>query len=169
MKWYIKLIGIFGATVLLIACQKGKASNGVDLRPKAFHKHSCAACGMIIREQSAPRGQIVYRGGKHHFFCSISDMMTTLEMPSRHGKPLAVYTEVMDPHVHPNKFVTAGQTWVKATDAHYLLGYKKVRVMGVPVLVYQTKQDAQQIAKKYKASVYSWQNFLPAWRKARDK
>jgi nitrous oxide reductase accessory protein NosL len=60
-----------------------------------------AVCGMLVREQSAPRGQVVHRDGTRFFFCSLGDMLVHIGAPFPHGRPQAIFVEVLKPEEDP--------------------------------------------------------------------
>lgn len=140
-------------------CSRGAgAIASVDLQPEAIDGHECGACGMIVREQSAARGQLVHRDGTRQFFCSIGDLLAYLEAPSPHGAVLATFVETLDPGTDPREFSVAARPWVPAASAHYVTGVPKPRVMGRPVLVFETEGQARSVGERYSGTVVSWQS-----------
>jgi nitrous oxide reductase accessory protein NosL len=117
----------------------------------------CAACGMIVRDQPPPHGQVVYHDGTRAFACSIADLVQTLAVPSGHGSPERIFVEALSADVVPAEITpkTPG-TWVDATSASYVLGVARPGVMGTPVLVYAARADAERAAGRYNGHVVSW-------------
>jgi nitrous oxide reductase accessory protein NosL len=103
-----------------------------------------AVCGMLVREQSAPRGQVVHHDGTRFFFCSLGDMLVHLGGPSPHGRPEAVYVEVMEPEEDPMQSHTGEHPWLPAEDAIYAVGVERQRIMGEPVLAYANREHAER-------------------------
>ncbi len=155
--------------LFLFGCKKEQHQAPVQTKAQNFKGDSCAACGMILREQSSPRGQVVHRDGKRAYFCSISDMLSYLEAPSPHGRAKAIYVEFLSPKANPKTFATASRPWLAAEKAIYVLGVAKPRVMGVPILTYETERQARYIAQKWKGKVFRWKQLKPAWKKLRAK
>jgi copper chaperone NosL len=153
----------------LVHCQKDQGKAVISLEAQAIHTHACAACGMIVREEPSPRGQVIHRDGKRVFFCSLSDMLTYLETPSPHGKARMIFVEGMNPKTDPLVFSPKTEPWLAASKATYVLGVKKTRVMGVPILSYEKKADAEIWAKQYKGQVVTWEALRPAWQKLRGR
>jgi nitrous oxide reductase accessory protein NosL len=108
----------------------------------------CAACGMVVREQPAPRGQVVHRDGTRVFLCSLGDLAQYLQSPSPHGDATDVFVEVLTPSEEPTKKDTAEHAWVRAADAHYVVGVARPGVMGRPVLAYRSPADAEAAQKR---------------------
>jgi nitrous oxide reductase accessory protein NosL len=149
------------AALVLIgaACSRGSSSAAeVDLHAEHIDGQECGACGMIVREQSAARAQLVHRDGTRHFFCSIGDLLAYLEAPSPHGAVRATYVETLDPVADPREFSVAPRPWVPAESAHFVTGVAKPRVMGRPVLVFETAEAASAAAKQYGGTVVPWRD-----------
>jgi copper chaperone NosL len=146
-------------------CQKQQGTSTQPLTAIKLEGHACEACGMIVREQPIPRGQAIHRDGKRVFFCSLSDMLSYLQTPSPHGKAQAIYVEALEPSADPLPFATTLRPWIPAQEASFVLGVKKDRVMGTPLLSYASPADAQRWAKQHNAQALSWDALLPAWKK----
>ena len=101
-------------------------------------------CGMLVREQSAPRSQVVHRDGSRFFFCSVADMLVHLSAPSPHGRTEAVFVEVMEPEEDPMLSHTGVHPWLPVEDAVYVIGIERRGVMGEPVLVYADRSEAER-------------------------
>lgn len=163
-KYFLFCLSI---SFFFMQCKKNDTQQPVSLKAMPIKGHSCESCGMIVREQSSPRGQIVHRDGKRSYFCSLSDMMNYLENPSPHGKVLAIFVESMDAKIDPLVFDTKPQPWLPASQGTYVLGVKKTRVMGVPILSYKDPKDAHLWGQKYKGKSVSWTALHDAWKHAR--
>jgi nitrous oxide reductase accessory protein NosL len=153
MKWGIVAL----ALVMAAGCSKKETAEGVESAEAAELEshHECAACGMVVAEQSAARAQAVHRDGTRQYFCSIGDMLAYLDTPSPHGKIVATYVETMDPSADPTALSLVPRPWKAADQAAYVTGLKK-RVMGKPVMVYDTEAQAQAVAEKYGGAVVTW-------------
>lgn len=149
---------VVAALVLIGAgCSRGGSSAGeVDVHAEHIDGQECGACGMIVREQSSARAQLVHRDGTRHFFCSIGDLLAYLEAPSPHGAVRATYVEALDPGADPREFSVEPRPWVSAESAHFVTGVAKPRVMGRPVLVYETAEQARAAATQYGGTVVPW-------------
>jgi len=122
----------------------------------AFGGAECGACGMVVREQPAPRGQLVYHDGTRVFFCSLGDLVQYMQSPSPHGSVEQVYVEVLDPKADPHQPSTAPRPWEDADRAAFVLGVKRGHVMGEPVLAYASKSAAEAVAKRYGGRLVTW-------------
>lgn len=140
------------------ACSKhqDKGTATAAATPEAIGASECRACGMVVREQPAPRGQVVYADGERAFFCSIGDMVHYLETPSPRGAPTRVFVEALTPNEDPKQTNTSEHPWIAATDAHYVFGVAREGVMGKPVLVYASKEESSAAAARYGGHVLDY-------------
>lgn len=137
--------------------------------PAALSDQEDAVCGMLVREQSAPRGQVVHRDGSRFFFCSIGDLLVHLSAPSPHGRADDVFVEVMDPSEDPGRAHTGEHAWLPVDEAVYVVGIDRPGIMGAPVLTYATRQAAEQVASKYPGARVLDAAALREWWKASQR
>lgn len=136
--------------VLIVLAFSGGCEPSNDHAPAQVYKtialgdQEGAVCGMLVREQSAPRGQVVHRDGTRFFFCSLGDMLVHLSAPSPHGRSEAIFVEVMQPEEDPMQSHTEEHPWVPADDATYVVGIERQRIMGKPVLAYANRNEAER-------------------------
>lgn len=121
---------------VLGCAESDRAFESQDLRAAPIEVHEGAVCGMIVRDQSAPRAQVLHRDGTRSFVCSIGDLLAYLQAPSPHGAPSSIMVEVMDPSEAPMESHTEPHPWIEAADAIYVVGIPRRGIMGQPVLVY---------------------------------
>jgi len=117
---------------------------------------TCAACGMVVSEQPAPRGQAVHRDGTREFFCSLADMVQYAEIPSPHGALTHAFVEALDPATDPLETDVAPRVWVDAEAAGYVLGVARKMIMGTPVLAYADAAQAKAVAESAGGTVHAW-------------
>jgi nitrous oxide reductase accessory protein NosL len=140
-------IAIVLAAAWIVGCGgEPKRAEGVDLAPVAISGHACAVCGMLVRDQSAPRAQVVHRDGERAFTCSLGDLLAYLQAPSPHGAPAAVLVEVMSPGEDPGVSHVEAHPWVRAEAATFVVGVPRPRIMGEPVLSYRDADSARGAA-----------------------
>ena len=151
-RWSYALL----ALLVLCGCAKNGDAGEAAATAHAIADHECAACGMVVREQNSPRGQLVHRDGTREFFCSVSDMLTYMEAPSPHGKVTSVFVESLAPQSAPAEFDISTRPWVPAEEASYVLGVDRPRVMGTPILVYEKTDDAKEVAGANSGTVVDW-------------
>jgi len=140
---------MLGVSMIGSACSGEEASGEVDRTAHELDGDECAACGMIVREQPAPRAQLVHRDGERAFFCSIGDMVAYRAGPSPHGEVVATYVEVLPADADPALNDPARRPWVEAQTAGFVLGVARHQIMGEPVLVYATHDEAELAATRY--------------------
>ena len=155
---------IVGAALALAAC-------GVDApehaaaphEPVPIGSHEGAVCGMVVREQSAPRAQVAHRDGERAFLCSIGDLLAYLQVPSPHGAPEAVLVEAMDPAEDPLEIHLGEHPWIAAAEAYYVVGIPRRSIMGEPVLVYRSADEAAEVARRPGARVLRFAELERWW------
>lgn len=108
-----------------------------------------AVCGMMVRDQPAPRGQVVHRDGTRQFVCSLGDLLVYLSAPSPHGQVQSVFVEVLEPDGDPLASSNSAHPWVDARAANYVVGVPRRAIMGPPVLAYRDVEDASRVAGAY--------------------
>lgn len=147
------------ALAALAGCKGDKASEGAtaEHRAEVIGPHECAVCGMVVREQPAPRAQLVHRDGERAYFCSLGDLVQYLRAPSPHGKVEAVFVEVQDPAADPRETRTAERPWSAAGEATYVVGVERSGpIMGPPVLAYSSRESAAEVAREHGGEVHDW-------------
>jgi len=146
--------------ILALAACKNENTTSSELKAvvaKHVETETCAACGMVVREQPAPRGQVVYRDGSREFLCAIDDLVRFLEVPSSKGKPVKIFAEVMsDDHDIANMDAST-KPWVEVEQLFFVTGVERGGVMGAPALTYQTEAAAKKAAGKYNGKVVSFE------------
>lgn len=138
--------------LLVAACGSNESSTtAVDTSAQPIAAHECAACGMIVREQPAPRAELVHHDGTRAYFCAIADLITYMEAPSPHGRPVAIYVEVMEDDAAPDDLSTDVRPLRPADDVSFVYGGMSRPVMGEPVLTFTTRAAADRAAARLHA------------------
>ena len=151
---------------LAVGCGREERSAGpVDLEPGEVADHEGAVCGMLVRGQSAPRAQVIHRDGERSFVCSIGDLLAYLDVPSPHGAPVKVFVEVMEPSEHPGESHPESHPWIPAEEGVYVVGIPRRRIMGAPVLIYRSHDDAEQVTEGTSATVLDFEGLRSWWQR----
>jgi copper chaperone NosL len=156
------LVGVVVAAVVtaamtLAGCRSNSTSaNSTSAEPAEIGPAECAACGMVVREQPAPRAQLIHRDGHRAYFCSIGDLLHYLEGPSPHGQVVEIYVETVDPKLDPADTSPAARPWIDAASATYVVGIDRPGIMGPPALVFESAAAAQAVATKRGGQVVGW-------------
>lgn len=143
--------------LLLGACGGPKTTADVDLTPAAMTDAECAVCGMVVSEQPAPRGQVVYRDGTHLHTCSIADLRALVQAPSSRGTPVGVYVEGLEASFDPATADLSPRPWLAAEDAWFVFGATRPMVMGLPVLTFADEAAATQAATALSGTHAQWE------------
>jgi copper chaperone NosL len=146
------------AGLLATGCSQSNGASGTATAPAPSDAdvETCSACGMVVREQPAPRGQVVHRDGTRAFFCSVGDLLQYLEIPSPHGKPTAVYSEAMPPEHTLTDLDTEWKPWTAVGDLAFVTDISREGVMGKPVMAYATREAAEKSAATFGGKVKSF-------------
>ena len=107
----------------------------------------CAVCGMLVRDQPAPRARVIHRDGTEAWACSLGDLLVHLTAPSPHGRVTRVQVEVMQPDEDPAVRDVHAHAWVDADAAWYVVGVERRGIMAPPVLAYATREGAEAVAR----------------------
>jgi copper chaperone NosL len=156
--------------VLALAClsacgESTPAPDGAGDRMPEISSQECAVCGMLVRDQPAPRGVARHRDGTEAFACSVGDLLVYLGAPSPHGRASEVLVEIMEPGVDPALRETHAHAWVSADAAWYVLGVERGGIMGPPVLAYAEHADADAAARGHEeARVVDFAELEAWWR-----
>ncbi|CAM2069397.1 Nitrous oxide reductase accessory protein NosL [Sulfidibacter corallicola] len=132
----VLLSGVLLATLLGCTVAESTAAT-VEASAEAIGPAECAACGMVVREQPAPRGQVVHRDGTRKHFCAVGDLVIYLEEPSPHGSVTHIFFEYFEPQTPIAEMGTAPRPWLKADEGAYIIAPDRQGIMGTPVLVYR--------------------------------
>jgi len=138
-------------------------AGSVSLAPVEIADQAGAVCGMLVRDQSAPRAQVIHADGERSFLCSIGDLLVYLDAPSPHGDPLQVLVEVMEPDEDPLESHLEPHPWMGAADAAYVIGIERPGIMGEPVMVYIDDETAQQVTAGTAARVVDFDGLRRWW------
>jgi len=156
LRWTICLLALAAAPACDRASHGPSEATAVSAAP--IGDAECAACGMVVREQPPPRGQIAYRDGTRRFGCSVGDLAQVLAVPSPHGAPARVFVESLPVGLDPREVApSTPTTWVDAASAGYVVGVARAGVMGRPVLAYATPADAERAAKLHGGRATTWE------------
>ena len=151
--------------VLLGCSPDDEVRQTTPLEPVEIEDHEGAVCGMLVRDQPAPRAQVIHRDGERAFLCSIGDLLIHLDAPSPHGRPSRVLVEVLEPDEDPGEPDTGPHPWIPAEEGVYVVGIERQGIMGPPVLVYRSRSDAQQVTEGTSAQILDFEALRAWWRR----
>ena len=141
------LLGCAGIVLGALGCGEGEGATGSTERTAtAVEDQACSVCGMLVRDQPAPRAQVVHHDGTKAFTCSLGDLLVHLSAPSPHGRADDVWVEVMAPTESPAERGTHAHRWIAASAAFYVVGVERRGIMGPPVLAYAERSHAESVA-----------------------
>lgn len=124
-------------------CGTDEVSNSATtVEPISIEDSEDPVCGMLVRNQSAPRAQVRHRDGTNLAFCSLGDLLVHLSAPSRHGEVARIFVEVMRPDEDPMESHTGAHPWAPAADVFFVVGVPRRGIMGRPILSYRDAATA---------------------------
>ncbi len=135
---------------------EAERSGEVITQPEPIADHECGACGMIVREQPSPRGQVVHHDGTHVWLCSLADLVAYASAPSPHGRVEERWVETLAADVDPAADDVAQRPWTRVADAHFVFGVERESVMGTAVLTFAGAADASSAAARLHGQVVEW-------------
>lgn len=156
--WFCIFLGGFPVAVLGSGCdERVEEPKAVTLvTPQPIGHSECAACGMVVREQPAPRIQVVHRDGERAYFCSIGDSLHYLADKNSHGEAAAVYVEVLESVMDPQLRDTDEKEWLLVSETAFVTGVARSGIMGEPVLSFRSVSAAEEAAKRHGGAVATW-------------
>jgi|GEM_PF-1003175 len=127
-------------------CGTAEPSAPIVVAPVDPGPVECAVCGMTVRDQPSPRGQVLHRNGEHKHFCALGDLRAYLQTPTPLGTPTAVWVEDLGPDFELLAFDVAPRPYIAADDATYVVGSARPRIMGLPILSFSDPDVANRHA-----------------------
>ena len=154
----LRWLGPFLLLVCLLGCKQASREALPEGKVKALPigTAECGVCGMVVREQPAPRGQMRHRDGKQVWFCSVGDMAQYLRAPSAHGKASHVWVEALPADADPRRPDVAPRPWYPAAELHHVLGIARPGIMGAPVMSYAAAAEARAVVARSGGEVLPW-------------
>lgn len=116
----------------------------------------CSSCGMILRDQPPPRGQLIHRDGEHVFFCSIGDLIHYMETPSPHGAVQEVFIEGLSVDYDFYTNDVSELSWFPTHELAFQVGVERPGIMGVPILAFPKEQTETSKNKDFLQAFHSW-------------
>lgn len=149
------IVALLPSTRLLLACAGG-APVEAPAEPAEIGLAECAVCGMVVREQPAPRGQLLHRDGTRAHVCSIDELRAAITAPSPHGAVRAAWVEALPAGVPVEELGVAPRPWVRVEAAGFVRGVPRERIMGEPLLSYATPEEAAAEAARLGGQAVGW-------------
>ncbi len=151
---------LLGLWLALSGCGNTAPTAVVPTAPADIEDAQCAVCGMFVREQPAPRGQIAWRDGTVEHLCSLGDLRAAAQTPSPHGAAHRVWVEVLPVDFVDGGDVTQPMPWLPAQDAWFVFGASRPLVMGDAVLAFADQASALKHAEPLSTRPVRWAALL---------
>lgn len=152
----IRLATLTALLLIAAACGTTAPAPTGPAVPVTMQGAACDVCGMMVREQPAPRGQLAYRDGTHAHACAVGDLRALVETPSPHGAVTDVWVETLPGDFDPSAPAGAPLPWMPAADAWFVVGLERPGTMGRPALSFATSTAAEQAAQRLGGRVVRW-------------
>jgi copper chaperone NosL len=149
-----KRIAAVAALLLLAAC--GEAVRSLAAGEPADDA-VCALDGMSLKDYPGPKAQIVFKGGRIDFFCSLSELFEVLfSEDGQHGIG-ASYVQDMG----KADWSTPRGHWIDARNAFYVIDSRAQGAMGPAIGSFASQQDAQAFAAREGGRVLDYSQIKP--------
>ncbi len=142
--------------VFLLGCGGSAKTVDADLTSHETHGDECAVCGMVVDEQPAPRGQVVFRDGTHKFTCSLGDLRAYVQAPNPLGDPARIYVEDVGENFDIKSSAAVAKPWIDAGEASYVVGIQRAGIMGEPAVSFRSAREAAAFAESSGGRLVSW-------------
>ena len=143
-----------------LGCATADNAGPIHLEPEPIGLAECAVCGMVVGEQPSPRGQLVYRDGSHAHVCSIEETRALISERGPRGAPVGLWVEDLPPEFDWAAMDTGPSDWIAAKEAYFVFGADRPLVMGVPVLTFGDRDEADRVADSLGTRAVSWSEVL---------
>jgi len=126
----------------LAACDRGGQAQQLSIAPVPIGPDDeCAVCGMTIRAQPGPKGQLFLTGQARPVkFCSTVDMFAFALQPEHRGRIAAVYVHDMAGAAWD---APADERFVPAREAWFVAGGQQHGAMGRTLASFHRRADAE--------------------------
>ncbi len=149
-----KRIAAVAALLLLAACGEGVRSLAAG---EPADDAVCALDGMSLKDYPGPKAQIVFKGGRIDFFCSLSELFEVLfSEDGQHGIG-ASYVQDMG----KADWNTPRGHWIDARNAFYVIDSRAQGAMGPAIGSFASQQDAQAFAAREGGRVLDYSQVKP--------
>lgn len=149
-----KSTAVVAALLLLAAC--GEAARSLAAGEPADDA-VCALDGMSLRDYPGPKAQIVFKGGRIDYFCSLAELFEVLfSEDGQHGAG-ASYVQDMGkadwnkPRGH----------WIDARNAFYVIDSRAQGAMGPTIGTFALRENAQAFAAREGGRVLDYSQIKP--------
>jgi copper chaperone NosL len=103
---------------------------------------TCSKCGMIIADYAGPHAQIVWKNGRHSFYCDLFEIMPDILNNAESERIGAIYVQ----KGFPKKGTLSG--WVNAKKAIYVVNSRKLGSMGISYVPFKYIKNARTFQRK---------------------
>jgi len=149
-----KRIAAVATLLLLAACGEGVRSLAAG---EPADDAVCALDGMSLKDYPGPKAQIVFKGGRIDFFCSLSELFEVLfSEDGQHGIG-ASYVQDMG----KADWNTPRGHWIDARNAFYVIDSRAQGAMGPAIGSFASQQDAQAFAAREGGRVLDYSQVKP--------
>jgi copper chaperone NosL len=148
------------ALYIFFSCSSSPGHIEQDHSAHPIGDAECNICGMLVEEQPAPRGQVLYRDGSHEFTCGIHGLHSLVSAPNPNGTPLSVYVESLEIDFDERQPSFEARPWIFAEEAYFVPLAERKMVMGAPFLSYADAETAKSKAESLGVSAVRWAELL---------
>lgn len=140
----------------LAACDRRTGgSAAVTLAPVPIQAgDECTVCGMLIRGQPGPKGEVFLRGAERPAkFCSTTDMFAYILQPEHSGRVAQAYVHDM---AATDWNTPSDDAFVVASDAWFVVGHELSGGMGHTLASFREQAAAERFIANYGGRVLAF-------------
>jgi copper chaperone NosL len=107
---------------------------------------------MILSDHPGPKGQMIFKDGKHQYFCDTKGLFTTLYDPNYKMKIKQVFVQDFG----QREWASYVDRWIDVNDAIFVLDSDKFGAMGPTLVSFAQRIDAEAFSKESGGTVLAF-------------
>lgn len=148
----ILLLLVVMLLTVTIGCSNSENSVS-DGTPKDLTRSAvCLVDGMILVDHPGPKGQAIFKDGKHHYFCDIKGLFSSLFDPNYKVKIKQAFVQDFG----QREWGSYNDRWIDVENALYVMDSKKFGAMGPTLVTFSQRADADSFANKFGGTVVTF-------------
>ncbi len=142
--------------VLLLLASAGCSNNEdavSDGTPNDLTRSAvCLIDGMILADHPGPKGQAIFKDGKHHYFCDTKGLFSSLFDPNYKVKIKQAFVQDFG----QREWGSYNDRWIDAESAFYVMDSKKFGAMGPTLVSFSKRADADSFVAEFGGTVVTF-------------
>ncbi|WP_440617345.1 nitrous oxide reductase accessory protein NosL [Cysteiniphilum sp. 6C5] len=136
---------LFSVVILFAAALSGCGRQS-ETQPQDLTKADiCSLCGMVILNYSGPHVQIVWKDGKHTFYCDLFEAMSIILNKPDRERMAAIYVQNFD----DKAWASYDDEWMLVKDLYFVIDSKQRSAMGISYVPFKSLNNAKIFEQKH--------------------